>query len=177
MKRIAWAVVAAIGLAAGSGTALAQHSGGRDGGAGHSGDRGGWRGGDHGGWRGGDHDGWHHGGWHGGAHFGIGIGFPGFYYGPAYGYSYYPYYAGYPYYSSYPYYRAYPAYTYYSDEPEYIEQGSGDYTQRDTGTAPGADAQYSYYCPDPAGYYPQLQSCPKGWLKVVPDRAPRPRPQ
>lgn len=27
---------------------------------------------------------------------------------------------------------------------------------------------YSYYCNDPAGYYPELASCPSGWLRVQP---------
>src|SRR5438105_14979302 len=166
MKRILLVTVAAVGLAVGSGTALAQHNGG---GGGHSG--GGWHGGGHGGdW----HGGGGHGGWHGGSHFNIGIGFPGFYWGPGWGYPYY----GYPYYSSYPYYAGYPYY--YSDEPVY-EPGPSTYIQRDMnrGTpssgAPVGEGQYSYYCPDPAGYYPQLQNCPKGWLKVVPDAGPRPR--
>ena len=35
---------------------------------------------------------------------------------------------------------------------------------------PGAD--YSYYCNDPAGYYPDVPSCPSGWLRVVPGDAP-----
>ena len=169
MKRILLAMVAGLALAVGSGTALAQHSGGghdggaRHGGGGHGG--GGWHGG-HGG----------HGGWHGGTRIGIGIGFPGFYWGPGWGYPYYagyPHYAGYPYYSSYPYYAAYP-YS-YSDELIYVEPGPSTYIQRDMNSAPqGSEGQYSYYCPDPAGYYPQLQNCPKGWLKVVPENSPRP---
>jgi hypothetical protein len=166
MKRILFAVVAALGLALGSGTALAQHNGG----GGHS--SGGWHGG------GGHGGGWH--GGHGGSHFNIGIGFPGFYWGPGWGYPYYGYY-GYPYYASYPYYAGYPSY--YSDEPVYADPAPGTYIQRDmnSGTpsrgAPVGEGQYSYYCPDPAGYYPQLQNCPKGWLKVVPDAGPRPRTQ
>ncbi|GAC1335546.1 MAG: hypothetical protein NVSMB28_32850 [Collimonas sp.] len=35
---------------------------------------------------------------------------------------------------------------------------------------PGAD--FSYYCTDPAGYYPDVPSCPGGWLRVVPGDAP-----
>ncbi|TKI07011.1 hypothetical protein FCN80_08405 [Martelella alba] len=27
--------------------------------------------------------------------------------------------------------------------------------------------QYRYYCPEPAGYYPAVSRCPKGWLKVA----------
>lgn len=26
-----------------------------------------------------------------------------------------------------------------------------------------------WYCRDPAGYYPDVQSCPSGWLQVVPN--------
>jgi hypothetical protein len=169
MRRILLALFAALGLALGSGTALAQHSGGGHSGGGHSG---GWSGGGHsGGWHGG---GWHGGHGHGGSHFvwGVGIGFPGYW-----GYPYY----GYPYYASYPYYGGYP---YYADEPYYgvYDPAPGSYIQRDMGSAPSSSApagenQYSYYCPDPAGYYPQIQSCAKGWLKVVPDGGPRPRPR
>lgn len=161
MKRILLAAVAAVGLALGSGTALAQHGGG-----GHGG---GWHGGG-GGWHGGGH-----GDFHGGTRFSIGFGFPGLYWGPGWGYPYYSYY-GYPYYASYPYYAGYPYY--YPDEPAYVEPGPSTYIQRDMGSgaqaAPGGQGQYSYYCPDPAGYYPQLQNCPKGWLKVVPENPPRP---
>jgi len=32
---------------------------------------------------------------------------------------------------------------------------------------------YWYYCQDPQGYYPYVQSCPGGWMKVVP-QAPKP---
>lgn len=30
------------------------------------------------------------------------------------------------------------------------------------------DGNYSYYCNNPAGYYPEVPSCPSGWLRVVP---------
>ena len=26
-----------------------------------------------------------------------------------------------------------------------------------------------WYCPDPAGYYPDVQTCPSAWLQVVPN--------
>lgn len=29
-------------------------------------------------------------------------------------------------------------------------------------------AAFSYYCNDPVGYYPDVPSCPSGWLQVVP---------
>lgn len=28
---------------------------------------------------------------------------------------------------------------------------------------------YWYYCPSPAGYYPNVKECPSNWLKVVPE--------
>lgn len=31
---------------------------------------------------------------------------------------------------------------------------------------------YWYYCQDPEGYYPQVQSCPEGWMRVVPNGGP-----
>jgi hypothetical protein len=36
--------------------------------------------------------------------------------------------------------------------------------------APSSD--YSYYCNDPAGYYPEVSTCPTGWLRVVPGDVP-----
>jgi hypothetical protein len=30
-------------------------------------------------------------------------------------------------------------------------------------------SSYQWYCRDPAGYYPDVQSCPSGWLQVVPN--------
>lgn len=37
---------------------------------------------------------------------------------------------------------------------------------------PAGGADYSYYCRDPVGYYPDIQRCPSGWLQVAPDTAP-----
>jgi hypothetical protein len=37
------------------------------------------------------------------------------------------------------------------------------YTQQ-----PPADPNYWYYCENPKGYYPYVQNCPGGWMKVVP---------
>ena len=31
-----------------------------------------------------------------------------------------------------------------------------------------------YYCKDPSGYYPYVQQCPDGWLKVAPNPAGTP---
>jgi hypothetical protein len=30
-------------------------------------------------------------------------------------------------------------------------------------------SSYQWYCSDPAGYYPDVQTCPSGWLQVVPN--------
>ena len=27
----------------------------------------------------------------------------------------------------------------------------------------------AWYCPNPAGYYPDVQTCPSGWVQVVPN--------
>ena len=40
----------------------------------------------------------------------------------------------------------------------------------------GSDSNYWYYCRDPAGYYPDAQTCPSGWLQVVPNRTADPTP-
>ena len=167
MKKLALAIAAAFTLSGVAVTASAQshdhgmHSGGSWHGGGHSG--GDWHGGDHGNW----HGGWH-GGWHGDHHdfrgprFGFSFGFPAYpYWGPSYGYYGYPY----------PYAYPYEAYPYYYDS------GPQVYIQRDSGGAvapanPARPSDYSYYCTDPAGYYPQVASCPSGWLKVVPNSPP-----
>jgi len=182
MKRFAMILVAAALMIGGTGVAMAQHGGGHGGGGGgsHSGGGGGWHGGG-GSWHGGGGS-WHGGGgsWHGGhggwgwhgTSFVIGVGGPWWGWWPAY----YPYYYGgysYPYY--YPYAGYYP---YYQDAPMY---DSGTYVQRpDAGyqgdATQGAPEQggYQYYCPNPAGYYPQVPTCAAGWLRVVPPNAPGP---
>src|SRR5438876_12408040 len=162
MKRFAMIVLAVIGLVGGIGVASAQmHSGGSHGGGGshasgqwHSG--GSWNGGN---WRGGN--------WHGGSRVFVGVGFGAPWWGwwPGYYPLYYPYYGSYGYYPYADYY-----YPYEYAEPTYIQQDTPAYnpprgTQR---------SEYSYYCPDPAGYYPQVQTCAKGWLRVVPQSAPGP---
>ena len=87
------------------------------------------------------------GGFHGHGHFGVGV-----VVGPWWG----PYSYGYPY-PYYPYgYDASPVVI--QSEPEYLEPQP---------LAP----QYRYYCSDPGGYYPAVARCPKGWMKVVPNRA------
>jgi hypothetical protein len=34
------------------------------------------------------------------------------------------------------------------------------------------EPQYWYYCQNPQGYYPYIQQCPQGWMKVVPPDSP-----
>ena len=34
----------------------------------------------------------------------------------------------------------------------------------------GSGSNYWYYCRDPAGFYPDTQTCPSGWLQVLPNR-------
>ncbi len=78
--------------------------------------------------------------------------------GPGWGYPYYPY----PYYS-------YPSYPYNPAPPVINQQQSPVYVE----PAPQQEEQnYWYYCPNPQGYYPYIQQCPKGWLKVIPSPVP-----
>jgi len=70
-----------------------------------------------------------------------------------------PYYS-YPYYPYYPYYPAPPVIN-QQQQPVYVEP------------APQQEEQsYWYYCSNPQGYYPYVQQCPKGWLKVIPSPVP-----
>lgn len=160
-------------------------SGGSHGGSWSGGSHGGSWGGSHGSWNGGWHGGgnWH-GGWHGGNWHGstvvVGFGGPWWGWWPGY-WPYYGYYGGYyggAYPAAYPY--AYPSYGYGEYAPMY---DSGAYVQRpDVPYQSGQQYQggqvtsdgYLYYCPNPAGYYPQVPSCAAGWLKVVPQGAPGP---
>lgn len=132
------------------------HGGGRGGGGWHSGG-GGWRGG---------------GGWHGGGRVGIYLGAP---IGFNFGYSPYPYY-GAPYYGS-PYYYS-PAPVYYPP----VQPAPVIYTERRddpqirTQEAPrnssqNIQASWWYYCVDSKAYYPYVNKCPGGWLRVAPQPA------
>lgn len=180
MKRFAIILLAAVGLVGSIGVASAQmHRGSQGGGAhasGGSSSGGSWnRGG--GNWHGGGS--WNRGGgnWHHGhssrVFIGLGFGAPfwGWGWWPAYYPAYYPYSS---YYSAYPYYAAdYPygyEYGFDSVAPGYVQKDAPAYSQQ--GSGQGRD--YSYYCPDPAGYYPQVATCARGWLRVVPPSAPGP---
>jgi hypothetical protein len=69
----------------------------------------------------------------------------------------YPYY--YPYYPYYPYYDPAPAVAAAQQPEQYAESGE-------------QQSDYWYYCQDPQGYYPYVQSCPGGWMQVVPQTTP-----
>lgn len=162
VKKFLIAAAAALALATVATTASAQHSrASHDGGSWSGGGSSSRGGGD---WRGGGHWG---GGWHG-SRIGFSFGFPGYYYwGPGY----YPYAYAYPY-----------PYGYYDGYSSYDDGAPQTYIQRDTGDGiapaapPAQRSQYSYYCTNPAGYYPQIANCPTGWLTVVPNGAPRAAP-
>jgi hypothetical protein len=63
---------------------------------------------------------------------------------------------------------AYPySYPYYTPPPVVIQQEPQEYIQQ----APPPKERFWYYCPDPQGYYPKVEKCPKGWMKVVPNTA------
>lgn len=65
---------------------------------------------------------------------------------------------------------AYPYGYYYAPQPPVVVQ------QAPVVVAPNPDDAYWYYCDNPKGYYPYVNSCPGGWMKVVPDNNPRGAP-
>jgi hypothetical protein len=169
MKKLLLVIAAGFALSAVAMTASAQHSHG----GGSMGGGGGWHGGGGGSWHGGGGS-WHGGGghWHGGSSVAIGIGFPYWGWGwPYYGYPYYGYAYGYPYPYGY-------GYSDYAGPQSYIQRDTGDAVapppsgQYSSQPPEYSQPQYSYYCTNPAGYYPQVGTCPSGWLKVVPNGAP-----
>ncbi len=89
-------------------------------------------------------------GWHGGWHHGFWG--PRFFWGPSIviGSPWYPY-----------------GYYGYSAPPVVIEQQPQTYVQPQS-----PQENYWYYCQNPQGYYPYVQNCPGGWMKVVPRSAP-----
>lgn len=120
------------------------------------------------------HSGYGHGGYyrHGGYYGHGGHGHGSYYstsiwFGPSWGWSvwdpfyypYYPYYYRYPY--PYPYYGPSTTVVVPQEPQEYIMQAPG---QQETG--------YWYYCREAKGYYPYVEKCPGGWLRVVPQEPP-----
>ena len=161
MKRFAMILLAGAALVGGIGVASAQMHHGGGGGAGVQHGGGNFHGG---GFHGGG--GFHHGG-HGRVFIGVGFGAP--WWGWGWGWpGYYPYYPAY--YPAYPGYADYP-YSYDYSAPAYIQQDAPAYTDQRSFN-PGGN--YSYYCPDPAGYYPQVSTCAQGWMRVLPPGAPGP---
>ena len=156
MRELWLALFAAVALLLGGvGAASAQM---------HGGGNGGWHGGG-GGWHGGHFNNgrFFHGGRFNSFHtnFRVFIGGPAFWWGaPYYAYSYnypYSYYDG-----------SYASPVYGDPGPtSYIQQYGETWVQSSAG-------EYWYYCTDPAGYYPQVRNCARGWLKVVPDGSPMP---
>ena len=160
---------ASVSEAAPAGRGGGGHGGAGHGGGGHGG-AGGWhRGG--GGWHGGG------GSWHGGSGHRVGI-YLGVPVGFGLGYGYYPYsYYGAPYYGTPNYYAPVPTYyppvqpapmiyTEQSDDPQINTQetpiNSGQSTQ----------GSWWYYCADANAYYPNVDQCPGGWLRVAPQPPP-----
>jgi hypothetical protein len=147
MKKTVCVALAAMALILTS--TISGHAAPNVGGGGHGSVRsagGGWHGG---GWHGG---GWYGGGWHGGGWYG------GVWYDPGW----WPGWWGYPYY---PYYYPYPYYPFYVTPPASAPPQSYEYVQPE-------EQHYWYFCQDPKGYYPYVNKCPKGWLKVVPSPTP-----
>jgi len=80
---------------------------------------------------------------------------------PYYGHYYGSYYA-YPYYYD-PYYYGYAAPPVVVPPPVVVTPPPTSYVER-----PQPATQYWHYCQDPAGYYPDVQQCPGGWIQVAP---------
>jgi hypothetical protein len=59
--------------------------------------------------------------------------------------------------------------SYYYAPPPVVAQQPPTYEQPAT---PPQEPPYWYYCQGPQGYYPDVQQCPNGWMKVVPPANP-----
>jgi hypothetical protein len=70
---------------------------------------------------------------------------------------------------AYPYY-GYPYYPYYDQAPVVVQPPTEMYVQ--PVPQQSVEPNYWYYCQDPKGYYPYVQQCPNGWMKVVPSPPP-----
>lgn len=58
-------------------------------------------------------------------------------------------------------------YRHYPEPPIIVEQPTV-YVQ----PPPREEINYWYYCEDPKGYYPYINRCPGGWMKVLPNTDP-----
>lgn len=67
----------------------------------------------------------------------------------------------------YPYYP-YPSYRYYAPPTVVVPQEPQEYVLPES----QQEAGYWYYCRNPQGYYPYVERCPSGWMKVIPDTVP-----
>ncbi len=94
---------------------------------------------------------------------GVYFGGPGWWGGWPYTFA-YPYTYGYPY--AYGYGYSYPEYPY--SDPAYVQADPPVYAEQSPQVQPGLPAGYWYYCTNPAGYYPYVQSCGKPWMQVTP---------
>ncbi len=55
----------------------------------------------------------------------------------------------------------------YYPPPVVVQQAPVIYMQQAPQPVPAQPA-YWYYCQDPQGYYPYVNQCPRGWMRVVP---------
>jgi len=55
---------------------------------------------------------------------------------------------------------------YYAAPPVVVQQQPPVYAEPEPGQ------NYWYYCQNPQGYYPYVNNCPGGWMKVVPPTNP-----
>jgi len=63
-----------------------------------------------------------------------------------------------------------------TEDFEHLDPGQAYFQNDYQITAATQRSQYSYYCTNPAGYYPQVATCPSGWLTVVPNSGSRTAP-
>lgn len=61
---------------------------------------------------------------------------------------------------------------YYPAQTIIVEREPPVYVQRQTTVAPAPAVPLWYYCPNPAGYYPHVASCPTEWVPVDPRSLP-----
>lgn len=68
----------------------------------------------------------------------------------------------------YPYYP-YPYYRYYAPPTVVVPQQPEEYI---VPVPQQEETNYWYYCKEAGGYYPYVDRCPSGWMRVVPSPAP-----